>query len=286
MNDQAELLRKRMTCIEQPEAKAIAVVNGKGGVGKSVFTVNFSIALGSFGKKVLIIDLDNGRGNIEYLLGIKAKSNFLEIIKGSLPIHECVVQGPKQVSYVSGDGGFSELFHLDTKSLDTFLNQLDQLKSRYDFIIFNIGAGTSQGILSFIQAAHEIILVTNPEPTALADAYSILKLATLKDKNLPVSCVLNEVNNKREGQQAWLKLSTVSKRFLNKDIECLVTISRDKAVIRSVKEQHPCILSQTSTIFAREIMTAAKQYLRCQKEKPVTSYRTFLTRLKKLIELG
>src|SRR5699024_1692753 len=174
MHDQAERLRNRMNGhVEENNCKTIAVISGKGGVGKSTTVLNFAIEMQNKGKRVLIFDLDIGMGNIDILLGQPSKYTILNFLEEFLPIHDMIETGPKGLSYIAGGSGFNDLLELDEAKLNYFFSQYELLTKDYDYIFFDLGAGVSKSSLAFILASDECFLVTTPEPTSIADAYSM-----------------------------------------------------------------------------------------------------------------
>src|SRR5690625_1210755 len=143
-DDQASKLRQTMRSRRaNRQAKTIAVVSGKGGVGKSNFTLNFALKLIEQKKSVLIIDLDIGMGNIDILLGLQSKHSIVQMYENNLPIHDIIEVGPNSISYIAGGSGLSKLFDLDEVKLNYFLNQFNKISTEYDYIFFDMGAGAT-----------------------------------------------------------------------------------------------------------------------------------------------
>lgn len=264
------------------EAVVLGVISGKGGVGKSVFCVNFSLALSQLGKKVLIVDLDIGMGNIEQLMGLASPCHIADILERHVSIWEAVVNGPENVSFISGGNGFLELFRFDEQHITRFLEQIGRFRNSYDFIIFDFGAGLSDEALRFVLAVSEIILLTTPEPTAMADGYSAVKMIHAGNPGLPFSCVVNQVDSVKEGKETWERLSAVARRFLDVDLRWLCALHRDKAVVQSVKAQRPYLLLHPNAKISVEMRLLARTFLAGQGFKsPDASYTRFLSQLKK-----
>ncbi|TGB00299.1 MinD/ParA family protein [Sporolactobacillus shoreae] len=263
MNDQAERLRRLVNSSKVQDKKGVVVgiLSGKGGVGKSVFSINFSISLSQMGKKVLIIDLDVGMGNIDHLLGKPAKYNIADSIHDKLRLDDVIFTGPGNISCISGGNGMDNLFRLEEQNLSVFLEQIERIRKKYDYVLFDFGAGVSEDMIHFLLAAHQIILVTTPEPPAMADAYSALKLLLPNNQNLQVSCVVNMVENLQEGRETWERLSGASARFMGKGIKWLTALHRDRAVLRSVKEQVPCVLQYPRSKYSVEMKLLASSFI-------------------------
>lgn len=284
-NDQAEKLRQRAVAEKKTnsEAVVIGVISGKGGVGKSVFSVNFSVALSQLGKRMLIIDLDVGMGNIEHLVGRSSLPHIADCVHDQLQLSDAIFRGPGNISFIAGGNGLSTLFRPGGKRLDSLLEQIEQIKERYDFIIFDFGAGVTDDMLHYVLAVHQMILVTTPEPPALADGYSALKMICSKNTRLSVSCVVNMTGNLHEGKETWQRLSEAARKYIHVDLKWLTALHRDNAVIRSVREQSPCVIRYPHSRFSIDMRLLARAFLvQCQHEQAVSP---FVLRVKKYFEL-
>lgn len=288
-NDQAEKLRMRISGErhEDHETLVVGIASGKGGVGKSVFCVNFSIALGQLNKKVLIIDLDVGMGNIEQLMGKTAQFNIVDALKNKLPFKDILVNTSPHVAFIAGGSGLSSLFHLNEEYLQEFLNQLECIRKYYDFILFDFGAGASDDMLHFMLAVNRLILVTTPEPTAMADSYSVMKIAYAQNKEIDISCVVNQIMKKSEGWETWKRLSSVANRFLGNSPSWLSAIHRDNDLLKSVRKQFPCMLSAPQSRYCVEMRLLVRAFLiQCgERFHPKVVVPSFVDKVRKYVKL-
>ncbi|MBM6618426.1 MinD/ParA family protein [Bacillus suaedaesalsae] len=240
MRDQAESLRQRLQRMkDRTEAKVIAVVSGKGGVGKSNFSLNFAINLSRNKQKVLIFDMDIGMGNIDILMGLPSRGSFVDIFKQGISIQDIIKEGPEGVDFISGGSGLSTLFKLDSEKLSYFLNQLGKLALDYDYILFDMGAGITEDSLQLLLSVHEIFVVTTPEPTAITDAYSMMKYICTKENNAEFYLIVNRALSHEEGTSTLKRLSEVMRQFLKKEIVQLGYLPDDRNVNKAVSRQTP-----------------------------------------------
>ncbi|MCI1857908.1 MAG: P-loop NTPase [Sporolactobacillus sp.] len=262
-SDQAEKLRKLALRKQhrRKRAQIVAVISGKGGVGKSVFCANFSIALRALNKSVLIIDLDVGMANIGCLFGREAPYSLVDCIHDHLELEDVVIRGPNEVFYISGGNRLNQLFHFNQANLQVVLEQIEALRSRFDVILLDFGAGVSENLIYFMLAVDRIVLVTTPEPTAITDGYSALKLLLAANPSLDISCVVNMVESSREGQATWRRLSAAAKKFLGADMRRLTALHRDRFVPRSVKCRMPCLLCYPNARYSMEMRLLAASFL-------------------------
>jgi len=251
MIDQAETLRRmvKQRQIEEgftpPSCKVITVTSGKGGVGKTNLTVNLSIAFALKNKRVLILDADLGLSNINIVIGLvpPPKYNLFHVISGKKDITEILADGPCGVKVITGAVGVTRLSNMSPQKRNQFLANLTGLFDSFDLIIIDTSAGISSHVLSFILAANEVILITTPEPTAIADAYGIIKATASKKNDINMKLVINRINNIMEGKKVADKIVNIAGQFLNVQVENVGYLLDDPLVAKAVREQQPFFLA-------------------------------------------
>jgi flagellar biosynthesis protein FlhG len=243
MVDQAQHLRDLInpspTAPLGKQTKVVTVTSGKGGVGKSNFTLNFALALSAKGKKVVVFDADIGLANIDVLMGANPKANLYDLIRREKTIWDILEKGPGGIEYVAGGSGFRELMNLNEAELNYFTDQISQLNGYADYLFFDTGAGLSKETLHFIMAADEVIIVTIPEPTSITDAYAIIKMVHTLKEDVSFQIVVNRSTDHKEGKQTADKITMVAKQFLHMDIKTLGYVPDDPSVSKAVKKQMP-----------------------------------------------
>jgi flagellar biosynthesis protein FlhG len=267
MNDQAQSLRELVKSQQDTPArstKIITVTSGKGGVGKSNFTLNFALTLQKRGYKVLIFDADIGLANIDVLMGVSTKYSLYHLLKKEKTIREIIHKGHNDIEFIAGGSGFTDLLRLTEDELDYFAQEVGQLNGHVDFIIFDTGAGLSKETLKFILAAHETIVVTTPEPTSITDAYAIIKMVHREEMQVPFRLVINRVSDDREGKQTADKISLVAKQFLGLDIPTLGYVSDDVLVSKAVKKQIPFTVAFPNSQASRDIEELVEHFINGQ----------------------
>lgn len=282
MTDQARNLRKRIKfSANQKQGKTIAVISGKGGVGKSNIALNFSLELLNRNKKVLIIDLDMGMGNINILLGVQPERTIVDLFNERLSIFDIMEKGPHNLHYIAGGSGLNDFIRLDEEKREFFYEQFKELVDSYDYIIFDMGAGISQDSIFFILAADECIVVTTTEPTAFTDAYSAIKQVVNHGGNMPIHVILNRARSKKD----WVTLERfqrVVKQFLHRDIQPLGVIPEDRIVSEAVIKQTPYALLNEKAPASRSIRKLTDHFLSGTEDIPYHEEPAFIQRLKKL----
>lgn len=252
MIDQAHALRKMAHRGGAVGPRIMAVTSGKGGVGKTNVSVNLSLALIEQGFRVLLVDVDLGMANADIVLGISPSYNLGHVLAGSKLVSEVLVDGPNGLKVLAGGTGLYELANLSVPRLDAFVRALDELND-FDFILLDTGAGIHRNVISFALAATEVLVVTTPEPTAITDAYGLIKVVLQQNPQTPIHLIVNMAHSPQEAELAASKLATVVRQFLGRDIRYAGYILYDQHVVSSVSEQRPVLLAYPSSLTSRAI---------------------------------
>ncbi|SEF58415.1 MinD/ParA family protein [Paenibacillus sp. UNC499MF] len=295
MSDQAQELRNLIRLRHEKDApspggaltggperktRIITVTSGKGGVGKSNFTLNFGLCLQARGYKTLIFDADIGFANIDVLMGISSKANLLHLIKGEKTIGELVQTGPKGLQFIAGGSGLYDLVRLSDSEADSFTEQIQELGGMADFILFDTGAGLSKETQRFIAAAQETLVVTTPEPTSITDAYALIKMVRSEDPGVAFKLVVNRAAHGREARETAEKIAMVARRFLSVELQTLGFVEDDHHVSRAVKEQTPFTIAYPNSPAAKSMNVLVDQFLGQQPKADSTGgFKGFLSRL-------
>ena len=268
MIDQADKLRKIMQSktsndeeIIEKKAKVIAISSGKGGVGKTNFSINFSISLSKLGYKVVIIDADIGLSNIEILSGVNLNNSLSDIIFSDKDIFDIMGNGPEGVKIISGGSGLKELKLFDDNNIPRLMNEIEKLQSTFDYILIDTGAGISSSVIDFIMTSSEVIVICTPDPTSLMDSYTLIKSIIHTGFTGKISVVSNLVNNRNEGAEIFDKLFNASNNFLRVQIGYLGYIERSELVNHAVRNQIPFTVSHPNNSISKKINIMAMNYL-------------------------
>lgn len=237
-----KVLARKHGIKKEKKGKIIAISSGKGGVGKSNIAVNMGIGLSQMGKKVLVLDADLGQANINVLLGVIPRYNLYHVVKGYQDLANVVTQAPGGLHIIAGASGLAEMANLDDRKREMLLDELQRLEFEYDYIIIDTGAGIGRNVVGFITGSDETYIVTTPEPTALADAYGLIKVISSEVPEAKLKLIVNRVNSIIEGKKAAKKIIDVSAQFLNMKVEALGFVFEDPAVAKAVQLQKPLLL--------------------------------------------
>lgn len=223
------------------QARVLAVASGKGGVGKTNLVVNLATTLIRQGQRVLIFDADLGMANVDVLLNISPPHNLSHAIHGTLPLDEIIYRtstGLQILAGVNGTDGFADLPESQRLLL---MQRLAYLEEQFDWLIIDCGAGVDSNVLGFACTADEVLVVCTPEPTAMMDAYGLLKLIHLRGGTPQFRLIMNMVERPQEGQTAAGSIMDVSEKFLQLNIQKVHYVPRDPALGQAVRRQTPIV---------------------------------------------
>ncbi|WP_346877386.1 MULTISPECIES: MinD/ParA family protein [unclassified Clostridium] len=263
MLDQASRLRQmvfeKQDTMEEGNnnTKIFTITSGKGGVGKSNMVINLAISLKKLGKKVLVLDADLGMGNVDVLIGTIPRYTIFDIILNNKSVHEVVINGPLGIKILCGGTGLSRLDDLNRSQREVLINKLGEIKD-FDYILIDTGAGINRTVMAFIECSHEVFIVTTPEPTALTDAYSLLKTICNHNVKNRAKIIVNKVLSKEEGNDTFNRLNSSANRFLGANLVHLGNIAEDKKLVQAVRMQRPVVLSFPKSEVSENIESIAK----------------------------
>ena len=296
MTDQASRLRNLLEEMSEEEVGAkkigeleldveentrvIAITSGKGGVGKTNLAVNLAIAMQTAGKKVLLIDADIGMANVNVLMGRVTKRSIVDLLEDEIELEDVVEEGLAGVKYISGVAGFETALNVNRSEQRKIHRKLGRVSELADIIIIDTGAGLSRYVIEFILAAHEVLLVTTPEPTSLADAYTVVKAYSKYSKNRSIKLVVNRIRDEEESFEVVERLNQTTQKFLKLSVDCLGYIYEDRAVRAAVKNQEPFILSKPNSPASLCVKELAKSLLTGEDMESVSKgWRAIIDRL-------
>ncbi|MBN2811786.1 MinD/ParA family protein [Treponema zuelzerae] len=260
MEDQAETLRLLMKdknrfeetqeAVSDPaprnarKTRIITVTSGKGGVGKTNVATNMAITYGQMGKKVILIDADLGMANVNVMMNLIPQYNLYHVMRKQKKMSEIILDTEYGIKLVAGASGFSKIANMTEEERNSFIEELYSL-SDADIIIIDTSAGISKNVLGFVAAADEVVVVTTPEPTAITDAYGMIKIIATEVDNLNINLkmIVNRVQTASEGKRVADRMIQIAAQFLNLKIEYLGFIYDDLLVSQSVLRQKPFIIN-------------------------------------------
>jgi flagellar biosynthesis protein FlhG len=238
--DQAQQLRTMMG--GQSGANVIAVTSGKGGVGKSNVAVNLAIKFASAGKNVVLLDADLGLANADVLCNIDLPCNLSHVIARKKELRDVMVLAPGGFHLIGGASGLARMADLTDFDRQRLVDALGELEQQCDIILIDTGAGISPNVLSFTRAADHVLIVTTPEPTAITDAYAVVKVISRDGCERRLSLLVNQTRTPYEGRVVHERIAKVARQFLGVSVLDAGSVPLDDQVSMAVRKRLPFML--------------------------------------------
>ncbi len=239
MADQAEKLREMVKekAKDKKKSRVIAFTSGKGGVGKTNIVANVAYLLSTIGKKVIVFDADLGLANIDILLGLKPKHTLIDVIKKGKKMKDIMLKVNDNFHVIPAGSGVEEMANISEPAFSKIKNDLQEIIKDTDILLIDTGAGISKKVTSFIKSSEEVVVVTTPEPTSMADAYAVIKIASSNYKRENINIFVNMARNQEEAETTYNNLNKICKKFLNKEFKNGGYSLIDKNLSLAVKQQ-------------------------------------------------
>ena len=227
-------------------ANVIAVTSGKGGVGKSNVAVNLAIKLASAGKSVVLLDADLGLANADVLCGLTLTHNLAHVISRKKDLRDVMTDAPGGFRLIGGASGLARMADLTDYDRQRLVDALADLETRTDTIIIDTGAGISPNVLSFTRAADHVLVVTTPEPTAITDAYAVVKVVSREGVDglgRRLSLLVNQAHAPGEARVVYDRITKVARQFLGVTVYDAGFLPADEQVPLAVRQRVPFLLA-------------------------------------------
>ena len=233
IDDQANGLRR----MNKQMVKVISITGGKGGVGKTNVSLNLAMAMAQLGKKVLVLDADLGLANCDVMLGLRVEKNLSHVLSGECELDDVIIDGPFGIKIVPATSGSQNMTELSPVEHAGLIRAFSELRTPVDVLMVDTAAGISDMVLSFSRASQDVVVVVCDEPSSITDAYALMKILSRDHGVEKFKIVANMVRNLKEGQELFAKLSRVTDRFLDVNLELVATIPYDENVRKAARKQ-------------------------------------------------
>lgn len=247
------------------KTRILSITSGKGGVGKTSISVNLAITLARMGKKVTVLDADLGLANINVILGFIPKYTLHHVFKGQKKVSDIIIEVPEGIKIIAGASGFYQLANLETSQRDALIQSFLDVEMD-DIVIIDTGAGVSANVLSFILASDETIVVTTPEPTAITDAYGIIKAIASQTSDMNIKLLVNRASSALEGKRVSDRVINIAGQFLNTKVESIGFIYDDPIVASAVRNQKPFTVTHPKAKASSCLRSIGASLLNCKIE--------------------
>lgn len=269
MTDQAsslrEMVKKKQKALgrnnmgSKEGLRVIAVSSGKGGVGKTNVVSGLALSLARSGKKVLIIDADLGLANIDIIFNVRPELNLGDVMTGEAELKDIVVELQENIHLIPSGSGVSNLTRLSEAEKLSLINEFDSLDGKYDYVLVDTGAGISDNVLYFNLASDDCLIVTTPEPTAITDAYALMKVMAGENDYKYFKLIVNMVKSEQDAKKVYFSLSQAVSRFLGGAvIEYLGYLPVEPMVSESVVKRMPVMNAYPNSDFTKSMLKISK----------------------------
>ena len=211
-------------------SKLIAVGSGKGGVGKTLTTMNLAMSFANFGSKVLVLDGDLGLSNVDVLAGIKTQKTIDDVITGGASISDIIASIAPNINLISSGSGLFNIANLPRYKRQILFDQMQSFNSQDDVILIDTAAGISDQVLQFHQTSDISLIVATPEPHSLTDAYALIKILSEEINRKEFFVVINQARTVEEGKHVFLRLNEVVMKFLKSKLNFVGSVTHDPAL--------------------------------------------------------
>ena len=221
--------------------RVIAVASGKGGVGKTNVSVNLALSLQNAGQRTLLLDTDLGLANVDVMLGLSPRFTLADVLAGRCELRDTLLEGPGGMWIVPAASGKRHMTELLPQQHVGLVHAFSQLDVPIDTMVVDNAAGIADGVLTFCQAAQDVIVVVCDEPASVTDAYALIKVLS-RDRGVSrVQILANQVQHAAEGRQLFDKLQRVTSKFLDVTLNYLGAIPRDEWLRRAIQRQEAVV---------------------------------------------
>lgn len=221
----------------QKPVQVIAVTSGKGGVGKTSVSANLAVALADSGRRTLLLDADLGMANVDVLLGLVPQYTLWDVLQGRCALDQTLLEGPCGLRIVPATSGKRAMAELSPAEHVGLIHAFSELTEVPEVMLVDTAAGISDSVLTFSQAAQDVIVVVCDEPASITDAYGLIKVLNRERGVNRIHVIANMVRDSSEGELLFGKLARVCERFLDVTVNYLAAIPYDEWMRRAIQRQ-------------------------------------------------
>ena len=279
-----EIMQKKREEAEVEEfntsnTRTLAIASGKGGVGKSTFTVNFAYNLRKLGKEVLIIDSDIGMANLDIMLGVQPNYDMGHLLRDECSLEDAVIEGPAGIKLLSGITGDDSFINIQNDAMQKLVSLGDKIEKKYDYLLIDLGAGAARSIVNTILAAEELVLLLTTEPTSVMDSYSLIKILANHNYDKSIKLVVNQAENTKEAKKTADRMIKTVKEYLELDLTLVGSIAHDRKISAALRKQKPYAELFSKRNAAKDFEKIARKITGEQKEKKASGVKSYFYKM-------
>ncbi len=217
--------------------QVLCLSSGKGGVGKTLTTIHFALRAAELGRKVLILDGDFGLSNVDIVLGLKARYNISSILNSEISASEVLLEGPSGLKIIPGGSGISKLADLSQIERLALFEKLESVIEGFDLLLIDAGAGISPTVVHLNSLADWNVIVTNPEPHTITDAYAMVKVLKEEGACRTFSLLVNSCPSEEEAYRVYCRFSETARKFLGAEVAYAGRVPSDPSLYRQISSR-------------------------------------------------
>lgn len=240
--------------------RTIAVVSGKGGVGKTNIAVNLAIAVGLKKRSVMLMDADLGLANADVVLGVRSRGNIGEVIAGDKNLDEIITACPAGVALVPACSGIGSMADLPQRELAQIIGAFSHLGQSVDTLIVDVAAGINASVVRFCKSVQEVVVVVCDEPSSITDAYALIKVLNTRHNLSRFHLITNMSQSENQGYALFRKVLAATDRYLDVVVDHLGNIPFDDHLRAAVNRRVPVLLHAPHSSSAKAFRRLADQF--------------------------
>lgn len=255
LQDQAEGLRRLLA---QDTVRVVTLTSGRTGVGKTNIVVNLAAALAKRGRRVLVLDEQQGNGSMETLLGLTARYDLMHVIRREKTLDEVMLRGPEGVDIVSAGNGLRVLGELGQEDQDSLVQSFRQLSKMVDVVLVDAIAGVASNVLPLSLASQEIVIVVSQHPSSIKDAYALIKVLNQNFAMHRFHILASKVKNEREARALYNNMAEVAVHFLDVSLDFMGYVPFDEKLRQAARICRPVVDAFPAAESARALRDLAE----------------------------
>jgi len=266
MNEQSTLASPAKILSAAPAGRVarqgnmIAVASGKGGVGKTWFSITLAHAFAHLGKRALLVDGDLGLANVDVQLAMAPAHDLASVVAGRVALADAITTfagGGPGFDVLAGRSGSGSLDSMSGKQIESLCAGLRELSAAYEHMIVDLAAGMNSHMTPLFEMTGKLLIVVTDDPTSITDAYACIKLLASRHPDLDIRIIINMAEGRNEAERTYNSVSRACAHFLNFTPKLAGFIERDKHVSQSIRAQAPLLSRYPQSVAGKQVQDIA-----------------------------
>jgi flagellar biosynthesis protein FlhG len=211
--------------MSQDTCRIISIASGKGGVGKTSFTLNFAWRLAMKGNRVCLLDADLGMANIDVILNLNPTYTLDNVLFDDIPLEKATIEFTANLDIIPGGSGVARMAALNRKQRERLFKEFGKLRG-YDFLLIDNSPGIIPSVISFCIPSKEVMVIVTPEPTAMTDGFALIKVLYENGLSHPPLLIVNK-SSQKQALNIFERMRSAAKKHLKKSIIFLGGVPND-----------------------------------------------------------